>query len=441
VIPRRVWINLGVFFALFAWLCLWAVQNVITLDVVERPYTITAAFDSAPGLRENVEVTYLGVRVGTIQELSLEQREVVVSLGIDKDTDLPVGITAAIRRKSAVGEPYVALEPPEGYEGGGATIDHDAGYPIPIESTSVPLAYGDLFVALDDLVDAVPGEALGSVLDELATALDGRGPELRRLLESTDDLTTTLAERTEMFDQLATELTSLTHTIAQERDAVGRSFDNLAALTGTLADSRADLDRLLTEAPVLGRQVDALLQATIDDLGCTFGSIGELFARIGDPSRIAELLRVLDVAAEADAAFNAAVIEKGDAGADGPYLTGSFGLVADDPPPIYEPRPELPAVPGLPRCGELNPAAAAAAGASATADGDGQEPGDGPHEVDVSDRPAAPAPSFPESSDVGAGDQRFPLGLALAGVGAALFAVLVVAARARRGRAAAEDAD
>ena len=429
MIPRRVLINLAAFVALFVLLCTWAVGNVIHLDVIERPWRLAAEFDSAPGLRSNVEVTYLGVRVGTIRSLELTPRAVVVEMAIDRDQDLPQGLTAAIRRKSAVGEPYVALEPPEGYERGGATIDHGEHHVIPLRLTSVPLSYGDLFVALDDLVDAVPAKELGSVLDEIATALDGRGPALRRLLEAGEDLSGTLAKRSELFDQLAGDLTRLTSVLTAERDSIGKGFDALAGVIDSLAASRADLDRLLDEAPDFGRQVDALLQQTIADLGCTFGSIGNLFEAIGDADQIAKLLRVLDVAEEADVAFNTAVIEAGNGGADGPYLTGSFGLVFDDPPPVYDPRPTLPQPPALRQCAGGIGGRPVDAGGRPVAVGRGLLDDVAAHLLDVSRRPSAPTENLPESSGLDVSDQRFPLALALLAVAVALASVLVIGRR------------
>jgi phospholipid/cholesterol/gamma-HCH transport system substrate-binding protein len=435
VIPRRVKVNLAAFVLLFLLLCSWAVRNVVHLDVIERPYRIAADFDSAPGLRSNVEVTYLGVRVGTIRSLDLRDEVVRVEMAIERGTELPVGLTAAIRRKSAVGEPYVALEPPEGYDAGGPYLDPGDHDVIPLERTSVPLSYGDLFASFDELVDAVPPAELGSVLDELATALDGRGPALRSLFESGEDLTTTLAARSEVFDQLAGELARLTGVVAGQRDHVGRSFDNLAALAGTLAATSDDLDRLLSEAPAFALQVETLLRASLDDLGCTFSGIGGLFEAIGDEEQIDQLLRVLDRAREADVAFNTAVIEAGDGGADGPYLTGSFGIVFDDPPPVYDPRPELPAPPALPRCAEQRRLAEADAGASPLAvDARTGEHAEGPEDVAVSPRPPAPTPDVPASSDVDVSDQRFPLALS---VGLAALALLVVLGVASRRRSAA----
>ena len=71
MIPRRVWLNLSVFLALFLLLVNWAIHNVITLDQIDRPYRVTASFESSPGLQANVAVTYLGVQVGTIDRVAL----------------------------------------------------------------------------------------------------------------------------------------------------------------------------------------------------------------------------------------------------------------------------------------------------------------------------------------------------------------------------------
>ena len=422
MIPRRVKVNLVAFALLFLALSAWAVRNVVRLDVLERPQALAAEFVAAPGLRPNVEVTYLGVRVGSIRSVELEEEVVRVDMALDRGTRLPEGVTAAISRKSAVGEPYISLLPPDGYDGGGPYVALGGDAVIPVERTSVPLSYGDLFGSLGALVDAVPAEELGSVLDELATALEGRGPALRQLLESGEDLTTTLAERSELFDELAGELTRLTSVVATERDAVGSAFDDLAALTDTLARSADDLDRLLTEAPVFGRQVEALLQASLADLGCTFEGIGGLFEAIGDEEQIAQLLRVLDVARAASDAFNTAVIEAGDFGADGPYLAGSFGIVADDPPPQYDPRPELPPAPPLPQCAELAASLGPGAGSSGTAEDrrtDDHE--EAAHDLDVSRRTPAPERDLPASTDRDLADQRFPLALAIGAAGILLL--------------------
>jgi phospholipid/cholesterol/gamma-HCH transport system substrate-binding protein len=427
VISRRVVVNLGVFALLFVVLASWAVRNVVQLDQIERPYSIVAEFESSPGLQPNVEATYLGVSVGSVERVTLASGHVEVALDIDRGVELPKGLSAAVRRKSAVGEPYVALDPPA-QGAAGEMIDPGEGYRIPLERTSIPLSYGQLFASVDRLVSAVPAEDLGVVLHELATALDGRGPQLREILASADDLTTTLATRTEAFDELADDLTDLTHTLASRRAGIGSAFDDLAALTAELATRRDDIHRLLEEAPAFGEQVLALLQTTYADLSCTFADVGTVFREVGTPDQIADLIRLLRVAGSARDALDAALVEPGDGGADGPYLGGSFGLVGDNPPPAYATPPTLPDPPALAAC---DAAGAGSGGGSTGAGGAGDgAPGERPTGgLDVPGRRAPAAPDLPPSSRADAGSEAFPLAAVLALAGLALAIALLVAVR------------
>ena len=92
MIPRRVLVNLAAFVALFAAAVhLGGRQRDPPRRASSGRGALTAEFEGAPGLRPNVEVTYLGVRVGTIRSLDLREGAVVVEMEIDRDQDLPEG--------------------------------------------------------------------------------------------------------------------------------------------------------------------------------------------------------------------------------------------------------------------------------------------------------------------------------------------------------------
>lgn len=428
MINRRVWINLAAFLLLFVLLAGWAVRNVVSLDQIERPYRIDAEFESSPGLQANVEATYLGVHVGSVDAVALASDHVDVAIDIDRDVRLPEGLSAAVRRKSAVGEPYVALDPPSGADADTPTIDPDEGYRIPLERTSIPLSYGNLFASIDELVTAVPPDDFGVVIHELAVALQDRGPELREILASADDITGTLAERSQVLDELATDLTTLTHTLASHRDGIGSAFDDLNALTTTLVEHRAEIEHLLAEAPAFGAQVQDLLETAYADLSCTFADIGTVFREVGTADRINDLIRLLRVAGTARDALDSALVEPGEDGADGPYLGGSFGLVADNPPPAYATPKTLPAAPALQSCD------AAGAPARPTEADAGSSPGSGAagrpdDRFDVPARRHPGAPDLPNSSRAGAGSQAFPLAIVLLAIGVALGLALLAGLR------------
>ncbi|MER5426189.1 MlaD family protein, partial [Streptosporangium roseum] len=68
---NRIRINLGFFVVLGVVMTVWAFTSIIKLDIVERPYRISAEFLSSPGLVRGFDVAYLGVRIGRIDDVAL----------------------------------------------------------------------------------------------------------------------------------------------------------------------------------------------------------------------------------------------------------------------------------------------------------------------------------------------------------------------------------
>ena len=140
---RRVFINLIFFNVVFGVMILWAVNNIVTLDRIERPYTITGDFIQAAGVKANAEVTYLGVHYGRVSGVERRPGGVSVTMKIDRDKDIPAGSIARVFRKSAIGEPYIDFIPPETYEDGDDQRI-EPGENIPKDRTTVPLEFSEL---------------------------------------------------------------------------------------------------------------------------------------------------------------------------------------------------------------------------------------------------------------------------------------------------------
>ena len=377
---RRVYVNIGAFLVLAAAAIAWSVVNFLHLDIVERPALVTAEFEASPGLRSGYEVTYLGHAVGRIRSVRLAPGMSEVQLAIDRDADLPADVVAAARRRSAIGEPYVDLAPAPG-------ADPDAGPRlgdgdrIELSRTSSPLQYGDLFRSLDALVETIDTEALGTVTEELAAAVDGRGDDIRRIVTGTRDLTTTLAENGDEVERLIDDLADITSVLATNRDALGSGIDSLAGLTRALEEARPSVETLLDEGPSTLVLMNAIIDAADHAVICTVDGAATLDAVLD-----AEALRSLSGLLERSAAFADVVRLVQDPG-DGVFrlfLSPSGG----SPPTVafVEARP-FPEAPEVPTCPEraltvpsVGPADEAAQGAG------GRPPGDGPS-VDPSARP------------------------------------------------------
>ncbi|UBU17058.1 MlaD family protein [Nonomuraea gerenzanensis] len=267
----RIYVNLGFFVLLGIVMTVWAFSTIIRLDAIERPYRVSAEFVSSPGLIRGFDVAYLGVRVGKIGEVRLAPGKIVVGLDIDREIRLPKGVTAEVRRRSAIGEPYVALSPPPTGVTGPALAPGDT---IPLASTTVPLDYKKLFEGVGKLLNAVPPEDADTIVHELAVALDGRAPAIRRIVDDAHTLTGTLADNAAVLDDLSVQLTRLTHTLAGKRGQLASGISDLSTVTAVLRASRTDLNAFLDQGPGVFAQLDTAVRTSRPGFSCLLTAAG-----------------------------------------------------------------------------------------------------------------------------------------------------------------------
>jgi phospholipid/cholesterol/gamma-HCH transport system substrate-binding protein len=268
---NRIYLNLGFFVLLGIVMTIWAFSTIIKLDVIDRPYRVSAEFVSSPGLVRGFDVAYLGVRVGKIGDVRLAPGRIVVGLDIDREIRLPKGSTAEVRRKSAVGEPYVELSPPAAGVSGPSLA---AGDTIPLARTTVPLDYKKLFEGVGRLLNAVPPGDAKTITHEVSVALDGRAPAIRQIIEDAHDLTGTLADNSAVLDDLSVQLTQLTHTLAGRKDKLASGITDLNTVTGALRASRTDLNAFLDQGPGVFAQLDAAIKRSRPGFSCLLTAAG-----------------------------------------------------------------------------------------------------------------------------------------------------------------------
>lgn len=322
MLPRRVYLNLGAFAVLFAVLMVWAVFDIIRPVSLDDTYPLRLQFADATGLRTNVEVTYRGVRVGEITDVSLRDGGAEVRAAIDRDRPLPAGVTAAIRRRSAVGEPYLSLDAPPDWEPGGAVLDTEDSAEIPAERTSAGVAYGSLFDSAEELLSGIDRDDLGTVTSELAIALRDQGDELGRIIANTTDAASTFAGGREELDRLAVEITALVGVLADESTTIADATDDLTALVRTLSTSADDVEALLARTPPVVSRVDDLLVQAYGSLRCTAAGAAAISGVIDTDHTLRQITRFLRSAETAADVIPKAIFQ----GPDGRYLSGTFGF-------------------------------------------------------------------------------------------------------------------
>jgi virulence factor Mce-like protein len=241
--------------------------NYVGLDrvILGTGYDVAADFSDSGGIFVNAEVTYRGVAVGRVSDMSLVDDGVRVTLTIDPDTDpIPADTKAIVATRSAVGEQYVDLRPDDDK---GPFLDD--GAVIPQERTAIPVPVEQLLLNIDELVGSLDEENLRTLVDELGQAFAGTGDDLGRLIDNGDLLLARAEKSLPRTLRLITDSQTVLETQVESRSAIESWAKDLRSFTDTLVSSDPDLRSLVVNAPDAG----AALQRLVEDAGPGLGSL------------------------------------------------------------------------------------------------------------------------------------------------------------------------
>ena len=216
---------------------------------------VTAHFAAAVGVYPGGDVRVLGVKVGTIDEVTPEGRTVKVVFTLDRDVRVPENAQAVVVSPSVVSDRYVQLAP--AYTGGPALGDDAV---IPRERTATPVELDELYSSLDKLTTALGPNganadgALADLLNSAAKNLEGNGQALNDTLKNLGQATRTLSGSKEDLFATVDNLQKFTAMLAANDSQVRDFNKQLADVSKMLADERGDLGAALAElATALGQ--------------------------------------------------------------------------------------------------------------------------------------------------------------------------------------------
>ncbi len=204
-------------------------------------HSYRAEFVDATGLVKGDDVRIAGVRVGSVQGISIVDRtRAMVTFDVDSDTALMRSTHAAIRYRNLVGQRYIALTNEIG-----STGVLDPGSTIPVAHTSPALDLTVLFNGFKPLFQALSPADVNELSYEIIQVFQGQGGTLDGMLAHTASITQTLADRDQVIGQLITNLNSilahvghrnrqLNHLITTFRQFVGGLKHDRGAILGSL---------------------------------------------------------------------------------------------------------------------------------------------------------------------------------------------------------------
>lgn len=348
MLRRRLIVNLAIFAGIALLMGFWAIQNLVTVDFIERPYRVTADFENAMGVLPSAEVTYLGTQVGRVDDVERIEGGVRITMRINREEKIPAGVRANIWRKSALGEQYVDFSNPEDPETNGPVLED--GDHIGRERTEIPIEFADMLRAADSLIQSIEPEDLSVITRELAQGLKNRTDDLRTLIIEGDRLAETFASRSETLDRLATNNTRLTAVLADHSESLVSTLEDLRAVAETLADVHTEFEPLVEQGADLFADLVPLVRDHRGTLSCVFDTVDQVIDVTTTDARLQGLeTLILDFPVASRQLLEATDIEEGPDGSLHRWarvdLTDTTDNEAEDFVPNRDTPPPEPAIP------------------------------------------------------------------------------------------------
>jgi phospholipid/cholesterol/gamma-HCH transport system substrate-binding protein len=265
MITRRTKIQLLIFVIITLFGVTFVGARYAKLDrlVVDRSFTVVAHFEESGGIFAGAEVSYRGVRIGTVDKLVLTDGGVDVYLDVENGFDkIPADTLAVVGNRSAVGEQYVELQPRTDAE---PYLEDDSD--IPVEDTRVPIATETLLSNLSNTVESVDKEALRTTVSELGQAFDGTGQDLQRIIDTGNSFLETANANFDVTTALIRDSNTVLHGQLASESAIRNFATELSLFSGSLAGSDQDLRTIIDEGSATATQLRTFLEENDVELG------------------------------------------------------------------------------------------------------------------------------------------------------------------------------
>ncbi|MFI9384295.1 MCE family protein [Kutzneria sp. NPDC052558] len=227
-----------------------------------------AVFADASNLTTGDEVRVAGIRVGSVDELSItDGNRVLVTFSAQRTVELTTGAHAAVKYKNLVGDRYLELT-----AGDGSRMSADGT--IPVSQTAPALDLDALFNGFKPLLAALSPDQVNRVSDELVTVLQGEGGTIDDLLASLASVTSTVADRDRVIGDLITNLDAALGKV--NTGELGQLITQLQQLVSGLDADRDQIGDAVTHIDLLTGKTAALLNVIRPPLRDDVGHLGQL---------------------------------------------------------------------------------------------------------------------------------------------------------------------
>ncbi|WP_405486237.1 MCE family protein [Nocardia sp. NBC_00511] len=217
-------------------------------------YKVKVTAAETGNLSKGAEVTYRGVPVGRVGDLDITPDGVVITLEMDSGKPkVPANAKAVVADRSAIGEQYVDLQPTSA----DAPFLRDGSV---ISGAATPIHVEELLSAVDTFANTTDLAALNTTITELGKAFDGKGDDLKILVDSLNKFTDTGIKALPQTIALIRQSKIVLGTQVDQAPAVLQFSAGLDKLTAQLKSSDPDIRRLIGTGTDAASSIQQLLK-------------------------------------------------------------------------------------------------------------------------------------------------------------------------------------
>jgi phospholipid/cholesterol/gamma-HCH transport system substrate-binding protein len=236
----------------------------------------SAVFADVSRLKSGQSVRVAGIRVGTVNSVSLRpDKKVLVKFNADRNVVLTEGTRAAVRYLNLVGDRYLEL-----VDGPGSTTRLLAGGQIPVDRTAPALDLDLLLGGLKPVVQGLNAHDVNALTSALLEVFQGQGGTLESLFSKTTSFSNALADNDQTVQQLIDNLNVVVGTLSKDGTKFSGAIDRLERLVTGLSNDR----------DTYGPAIDALDRGTASLADLLTSARPPLAGTIDQLSRVAPLL-------------------------------------------------------------------------------------------------------------------------------------------------------
>lgn len=218
-------------------------------------------YKNVGGLQNSAVVQTMGLNIGHVSAMRIENGSVKVTIAVDRKINLPKGTKAKLE-SSLLGTPTIKLEMGKGPE----KLEPGAELPSEVEGGIVDNVSSELTPRLRELKGTI--SAIDTALDQVHTLL---GPENQK----------NISDAIRSVKVTADNLAILSGELKDEGGEIKAILANARSITGNLAKSNDTITQIISHVNSLSRHLDnAPVQKTVTELHSAVTHLNEVIEKI-----------------------------------------------------------------------------------------------------------------------------------------------------------------